>query len=146
MRPRLPLQGERAAVADLGPRRHRACSSQGDRGTDSVLSCRFATVFVAVAGLSLAGPRAAGAARCPSTCTRQLAECKRACPAGGRARRACREACGERSSCTAPGARIRTLAYVLTECDEDIAHNIYAARRQRLVIRRGNCDPVTVME
>ena len=66
------------------------------------------------------------------------------CPGGGPARRDCREACAERSTCTAPGASIRTLAYVVTACSED-PQGLYSVE-QKLVIRRGNCDPVTVME
>src|SRR5262245_52833207 len=40
----------------------------------------------------------------------QLEACKQTCPGGGQGRRDCRAACAERSTCTAPGARIRTLA------------------------------------
>jgi hypothetical protein len=53
-------------------------------------------------------------------------------------------ACAERSTCTAPGARIRTLAYVVTACRQD-PQGLFSIA-QKLVIRRGNCDPVTVME
>jgi hypothetical protein len=98
---------------------------------------------VGIVGLSLATPRGATAA-CPSTCTQQLAECKRTCPGDGQGRRDCRAACAERSTCTAPGARIRTLAYVVTACREDPQSLVSST--QKLVIRRGNCDPVTVME
>ena len=52
------------------------------------------------------------ATACHSTCTQQLKECRQACRGSGQARRDCRTACAERSNCTAPGARIRTLAYV----------------------------------
>jgi len=74
----------------------------------------------------------------------QLEACKQTCPGGGQGRRDCRAACAERSTCTAPGARIRTLAYVVTECSTD-PQGIESAK-QKLLIRRGNCDPVTVME
>jgi len=81
---------------------------------------------------------------CHSTCTQQLKACKQTCPGGGQGRRDCRAACAERSSCTAPGARIRTLAYVMTDCTADPQGQ--SALSQKLVIRRGNCDPVTVRE
>src|SRR5262249_31994759 len=58
---------------------------------------------------------------------------------GGQARRDCRAACAERSTCTAPGAGIRTLAYVVSTCTAGGFH-------QQLQIRRGNCDPVTVLD
>jgi hypothetical protein len=101
-------------------------------------------VLAGLVGLTLAATRGAVATACHSTCTEQLAACKRTCPGGGPARRDCRAACAERSTCTAPGARIRTLAYVVTACREDL-QNLYSVV-QKLVIRRGNCDPVTVME
>ena len=97
-----------------------------------------------IVGLSLAATRGRAAAACPSTCTQQLAECKRTCPGDGQARRDCRTACAERSTCTAPGARIRTLAYVVSECTTD--PQARSSVKQKLLIRRGNCDPVTVME
>ena len=100
---------------------------------------------MATVSLSLAATRgSARAAACPSTCTAQLAECKRTCPEGGQARRDCREACAERSTCTAPGARIRTLAYVVAECTQDPQGRF--SLKQKLLVRRGNCDPMTVME
>jgi hypothetical protein len=68
------------------------------------------------------------------------------CPEGGQARRDCREACAERSTCAAPGARIRTLAYVVSECATDQQGRGGSGQKQKLLIRRGNCDPVTVME
>jgi cysteine-rich repeat protein len=84
------------------------------------------------------------AVACHSTCTQQLKACRRTCPASGAARRDCRTACAERSTCTAPGARIRTLAYVVSECTTDPQGR--SSLKQKLVVRRGNCDPVTVME
>ena len=99
---------------------------------------------MALVGLSLAATRGTAAAACHSSCTQQLAECKRTCPGGGQGRRDCRAACTERSTCTAPGARIRTLAYVVTECTADPQGR--SSAKQKLVVRRGNCDPVPVME
>jgi cysteine-rich repeat protein len=84
------------------------------------------------------------AVACHSTCTQQLKACRRTCPDRGQARRKCRADCAERSTCTAPGAAIRTLAYVVTECRTDPQG--FASLGQKLLVRRGNCDPVTVME
>jgi len=42
------------------------------------------------------------------------------------------------------GPRLRTLAYVVTECRE-VADGLLVGR-QKLVVRRGDCPPVTVME
>src|SRR5215813_2559339 len=95
-----------------------------------------------VAGLAVS--RADALAACHSTCTEQLAECKRTCPGGGPARRDCRAACAARSTCTAPGARIRTLAYVVNECST--SPDGLSTLKQQLFVRRGNCDPVMVME
>ena len=112
------------------------------RGSSGRLRLRL--VLVALIGLLLVVLRAGGAAACHSTCARQLVECKRTCPGDGPARRECRTACAEQSTCTAPGARIRTLGYVVTECSRDSQGRVSGG--QKLVIRRGNCDPVTVME
>jgi cysteine-rich repeat protein len=84
------------------------------------------------------------AVACHSTCTEQLKECRHTCPARGQARRECRAACAERSTCTAPGASIRTLAYVMTECTTDRQGR--STLNQKLLVRRGNCDPITVPE
>src|SRR5262245_29817664 len=104
---------------------------------------RLALVLVAIVVLSLAATRGRAAAACPSTCTQQLRECKRTCASGGQGRRDCRAACAARSTCTAPGARIRTLAYVVNECRSDARGTVL---RQALRIRRGDCAPVTVLE
>lgn len=48
-----------------------------------------------------------------------------------------------RSDCTAPGAAIRTLAYVVNTCRQE-AEGFSGS--QRLMVRRGNCAPVTIME
>jgi hypothetical protein len=53
-------------------------------------------------------------------------------------------ACTERSTCTAPGAGIRTFAYVVNECHRD-AQGL-SSFSQKLLVRRGNCDPATVLE
>lgn len=106
-------------------------------------SHRRALALAVLAGLSLGASRA-DAAACPSTCAQQLVACKRTCAGGGQTRRDCRAACAERSTCTAPGASIRTLAYVVNECRTDALGS--GSIRQKLMIRRGNCDPVVAME
>ena len=105
---------------------------------------RLALVLGGIVTLLLAATRGSAVAVCPSACASQLAECKRACPGGGQERRDCRAACAEPSTCTAPGARIRTLAYVMSECTTDAFGR--SSVEQRLLIRRGNCDPVLVMQ
>src|SRR5262249_23946687 len=99
--------------------------------------------LVVSVGLSLAATRARAAAECHSSCAQQLAECKRTCPERGPGRRDCRAACAARSTCTAPGARIRTLAYVVNKCRGDARGTVL---RQALRIRREDCAPVTVLE
>src|SRR5262249_9368205 len=56
----------------------------------------------------------APAGACHSTCVEGLRECKRTCASGGRARRDCRANCAQRSACTAPGTRLRTMAYLVS--------------------------------
>ncbi len=99
---------------------------------------RLAFILAAVMSLPLGASRASAAA-CQSTCRQELVACERACAGGGHAQRACRTACAERSTCTAPGARIRTLVYVVSKCT-------VGAFRQKLQIRHGDCDPVTVLD
>src|SRR5262249_4170399 len=108
------------------------------------LSRRLARFLVATVGLSLAATRGSAAAACLSTCTEQLVECKRTCPGGGQGRHDCRTACAERSTCTAPGAPIPTPAHVVTECTRDPQGR--ASVKQKLLLRRGTCHPVTVIE
>ena len=71
-------------------------------------------IFVALIGLSLSTPQTSAAAPCQGTCARELADCERTCPEQGRARGDCRDACAARTTRTAPGARIRTVAYEVT--------------------------------
>src|SRR5437867_3160146 len=79
-----------------------------------------------------AAPGANGA--CNATCRRDLALCMATqCARVGRA--ACRTRCKP--------AAIRTLAYVLSECREDAAGFV---GHQALRIRRGDREPVTVVE
>jgi len=84
------------------------------------------------------------AAACPRSCAEPVAACRRAeCGAlSGSAHHDCVRACQARSTCNAPGAAIRTIAYVESECREGAQGFV----SQKLFVRRGNCDPVPVME
>src|SRR5262245_13178469 len=91
---------------------------------------------------ALSTPRASAA--CRSTCTDELHACRQRCAAlAASARRPCVQACRNRSTCAA-GAGIRTLAYVVNDCHRD-AQGL-TSFSQKLLMRRGNCDPVTLME
>ena len=115
-----------------------ACGGDFDRCTDDV--CDAAGTCTHVPVTPAACPRAVA---CHSTCTQELKECRRTCPASGPTRRNCRAACAERSTCTAPGAPIRTLVYAMTECTTDAQKR--TSLKQTIFIRRGNCDPVPVV-
>lgn len=106
------------------------------------VSRRRVLALAIIAGLSLGASRD-GVAACQTTCTQQLVACRQTCPVSGRGRRDCRAACAKRSTCTAAGARIRTLAYVVSECTTAQGRS---SLKQKLLVRRGNCDPVVVME
>jgi hypothetical protein len=81
-------------------------------------------------------------ATCTSTCTSELRACREQCRQADD-RRACRRRCAVASTCEAPGTLQATGAYPVNECRNDAAG---FSLRERLVVRRGNCDPVTVME
>ena len=87
-------------------------------------------VLLALLFAFAAVPRAAGA--CDATCKRDMERCM-ATQCDGVARSACRRRCKP--------AAIRTLAYVLTECEDAAAGFV---GRQELRIRRGDGDPVSV--
>jgi len=93
---------------------------------------------------------AAGDGSCHKSCGREVAACRRAeCSSlAGDARRGCAERCRARSTCTVPGSAIRTIAYVVTECRSDSAdpEEGRSSFAQKLVVRRGNCDPITIKE
>src|SRR5262245_54112206 len=94
-------------------------------------------VLLACAGTMIFPLPAVAASRCTKTCRRETAECKQTQCTGlsGRTREACVERCEGIGGC--PG--IGTLAYVVSTCTAD-------AFRQRLEIRHGDCDPVTVLD
>jgi hypothetical protein len=79
-------------------------------------------VYLIATLLFLFGPVAQRAATaCRKSRAQEVAACRRAqCGASsGFARRRCVQGCRERSTCNAPGAAIRTIAYVETECRDD---------------------------
>ena len=100
-------------------------------------------IILSVVGLVGTSDLARGSG-CPSACTRELRACRARCATQrGTARGDCRERCGGASTCNASGVRARTGAYVVVECRNDAAG---FSLHERLVVRRSNCDPVTVME
>ena len=116
-----------------------ACTTDFDPCTDDVCDATGTCTHVPVSPAECRSRTP-----CHSTCTEQLKQCRQTCPGVGPARRACRAACAERSTCTAPGAPIRTLAYVENECTTDPKGR--SSLKQTLLVRRGNCDPVRVRE
>ena len=83
-------------------------------------------------------------AACKSACTEGLRACRHECAdLHGQARRQCRQRCGEQSTCDAPGVRLRLGMLVVNECTADAAG--LTTFKQRLITRRGSCDPVTIM-
>jgi hypothetical protein len=97
------------------------------------LSLLAALAVAAIASLAVAAPR------CEQPCKAETATCirSRCGDVEGEARRQCVETCRGIGGC----AKIRTLAYVMNECRTDgpIFH-------QTLLVRHGNCAPVTVMD
>jgi hypothetical protein len=98
--------------------------------------------IVVLLAATLLGVPGEGGAACKSTCTEELRACRVQCR-GGANRRECRRRCAKASTCTAPGVRGRTGAYVVNECRNDAAGFML---HERLFVRRGNCDPVTIMD
>jgi hypothetical protein len=74
-----------------------------------------------------------------------VAECgQRECAAlAGHERHVCIRACRAQSTCTAPGAPLRTLAYVTTVCEEVAGGTVL---RQQLFVRLGNCAPAMLLD
>jgi hypothetical protein len=97
----------------------------------------------------LAHPHSTAASSCHKGCKDEIVACRRSQCSGlfGAARRDCLNGCSLRSTCTAPGGAIRTLAYVVNECRSDRSGpQEMSSLTQKLMIRRGNCDPVTIRE
>src|SRR5262249_14732619 len=86
---------------------------------------------------------------CQKSCNDAVVECRRSECAGlrGGERRRCVDGCRTRSTCTAPGAAIRTLAYVVTQRVSDRSGPVEMSTfSQKLMVRRWNCDPIPVQE
>lgn len=101
------------------------------------LCCRLLAACLAMGGAA----HALAAPRCAMTCRQEVAACKKTRCAGLErgARRACAEDCRGRAGCP---TRIRTVAYVVTACRQTPGGTIGS---QAVVVRRGDCDPLTVM-
>jgi hypothetical protein len=103
---------------------------------------RLLCLLLAVLLVALAAPLASAAERCARSCHADVAACRRSkC---GSERGAARRDCIEKR-CRGPlgcPTRIRTLAYVVTRCK---ARDGRLVGSQELQIRRGDCDPVTVL-
>lgn len=85
------------------------------------------------------------AAACKSTCSDELRACRTRCDRlQGVPRRHCRDRCEVESTCSAAGVRLRTAAYTVNACTGDATGHFAAS--EELVVRHGNCDPVTLME
>lgn len=99
-------------------------------------------LLVTLLFLGNGAPSAAAAPSCLKSCKEQTAACVREDCTGvrGEVRRACKRRCRARTGCG--GAKIRTLAYVVTECRTDTEGTLSGT--QTLRIRRRDCDPVTI--
>src|SRR4029453_10367808 len=121
-----------------------AADTRGLRPPVVQSSRRSVASWMAVALAALVAAQPAADARCRSTCTDERRACRTQCaPLRGVDRRQCRRRCADTSTCAAPGAPLPVLAYAANEYVED-AHDLVTVT-QKLVVRRGNCDPVTVM-
>src|SRR5262249_4705199 len=137
------LRSRRCAIDPRSARAGSRRRSNADRlGADvGKMTIRLAIVVLLLAPLA----DGARASPCHRSCAEALRECRRDCmQRPGAKRHTCVRTCGERSTCTAPGAAIRTGAYVVTRCTTDLENR--ASWSQTLVVRRRNCDPVPVVE
>jgi hypothetical protein len=91
--------------------------------------------------LLLLGAGRGEAAPCAPECGRRLAEC-RSTQCQGLSPKSCRDRCRALTGCRAGGARIGVMASVVTKC-RTIGDRWTA--EQRLEVRRGDCEPTTIM-
>jgi hypothetical protein len=93
--------------------------------------------LVTALAVAVVASSAVAAPRCEKPCKAETAACigERCAELGGAARQTCLETCRGIGGC----ARIGTLAYVVSQCTVGGFH-------QKLQIRQGNCDPVTVLD
>jgi hypothetical protein len=114
--------------------------------------CLKRLVAVAVMVHVVCVPTSAALAKlsCTMTCRKKLADCRGATCAAfhGKARRTCLDRCYRSIECPMgdaprpPGAApLGTLAYVVTECRTSNGH---LSGGQKLVVRHGDCDPITI--
>jgi hypothetical protein len=96
---------------------------------------------LAIVVLAALVARATAAPSCAADCARHMAECRETRCAGV-SRKACRDTCRALTGCASGGAKVRTLATVVTECRTGPEGSTAASR---LEIRRGDCAPVTVL-
>jgi hypothetical protein len=107
--------------------------------TNGKLSIWLALLLVAVA---MAGPPRADAARsCAADCVRRMVEC-RSTRCADLPQKPCRDRCRAITGCRAGGARIGTLANVVTSCR--VTGTQWTAE-QRLETQNGDCPPTTVV-
>jgi hypothetical protein len=101
------------------------------------MRARVALLALAVTGIGLVTSPGLATPRCTKTCRQETTGCARTRCATLRrkAREGCLNTCRGIGGC----AHIRTFAYVLSECTLSGFH-------QRLLIRHGDCDPVTVLD
>jgi hypothetical protein len=102
-----------------------------------MIATRLAALLVCAGITTLTAPLALAMPHCTKTCRRETAGCERTRCATlrGQARQDCLETCEGIGGC----GRVGTLAYVVSTCTE-------RAFRQRLQIRHGDCDPVTLLD
>ena len=106
-----------------------------------------ASALAAIVLVALSSPSVAST--CHKGCKDDVVACRRTECSGlrGAERRRCVEGCRTRSTCTAPGAAIRTGVWAVTECISDRSGpQEMSSVGQKLVVRRGNCDSVTIVE
>ena len=97
---------------------------------------------VLLVALAVAIATRAGAASCAADCVRRMADCRTE-QCTGLSARACRDRCRAVTGCRAGGARIRTLATVVSTCQ--VREGQWTST-SRLEIKRGDCAPTTVLE
>jgi hypothetical protein len=102
------------------------------------LVIRWALLLVAVAA---GGSRTQATPSCAADCVRRMAEC-RAGQCADMPQKLCRDRCRAITGCRAGGARIGTLANVVTSCR--VTGTQWTAE-QRLEIQHGDCPPTTVV-
>ena len=103
---------------------------------------RFALAVLVAVSVVASPPRPAPAAEtCARSCGAQVRACRLSECSGvrGADRRTCTERCRGRFGCP---TRIRTLAWVVTRCH---VRNGRLLASQELRVRRGDCDPTTVL-